>query len=403
MPKVVKELTALQVKHLKKVGLTAVGGVAGLYITISKSGSRSWILRTKIGCERTDLGIGSCSLVSLAEARDKARDLKKLILEGIDPRIEKRRRSREVIEKSKPRVTFMDAAIQCHQSKQSEFRNVKHRKDWISSLERHAFPIIGQTPVETISTADVMSVVGPIWHTKTETATRIRQRIESVLKWATVSELREGLNPARWDSNLEELLPNPSKIRTVKHFKAVPFKEAPDVFKKIQTADGMGAKALQFTILTTSRPSEVRFAEWNEIDLSEQVWTIQAPRMKEGLKHRVPLSEAAICLLKSLPRFKDCNLLFPSSRGKVLSDATMNAVLKRINVNATTHGFRSTFKDWSRAMTNYADEVSELCLAHVNSDSTRAAYARDELLDLRKQQLEDWALYLDCEFGAEND
>lgn len=393
MPKIVPAMSAVEVKRITGRGQHAVGGVSGLHLQVAKGGSRSWILKVLIGTQRYSIGLGGFPDVSLAEARSKAKEYKDAIREGRDPLAERRARQAELKTAQIKQITFAEAARRCHAARAAEFRNAKHRQDWISSLERFAFETIGDLPVSTIEPAHVLAVLEPIWMTRTETATRVRQRIESVMGWAIASEHYNGLNPARWKDNLKPLLPTPSKIIKQGHFAALPWNELPDFMPRLRERKGMGALALEFAILTAARSGEVRGATWAEIDMQERVWRIPAERMKAGRAHNVPLSDAALALLKNTPRMAGSNFVFTATRGGQLSDMALTQTLRRMGEAVTAHGFRSTFKDWARSTANYPDEVSELALAHVNSDATRAAYARDELLPQRRSQLQDWALY----------
>jgi len=393
MPKRAKELSAVQVKRLTKPGFHAVGGVSGLFLQVTRSGARSWILRATVGAKRRDIGLGGFPDVTLAQAREKARDAREKIRQGIDP-VAERKSARESLKAAQAKtLTFDQAAHRCHAAKVDEFRNEKHKHDWISSLERYASPVLGSLLVNDIELAHVLEVLEPIWKDKTETATRVRQRLESVLTWATVRGYRKGENPARWEGNLKEVLPTPSKITKVRHHRAIPWQEISAFMEKLRQREGTAARALEFAILTASRSSEVRLATWDEIDLDHGIWTVPAERIKAGRTHRVPLSKDAVSLLKALPRVQGSNYVFPAPRGGALSDMALSAVCRRMGVDATPHGFRSTFKDWARNRTSYADEASELALAHVNSDATRAAYARDELLPQRQKLMADWARY----------
>ncbi len=392
MPKQAKELSAIEVKRLENPGLYAVGGVSGLLLRVSKAGARSWILRTKVGKKRRDIGLGGFPEVPLAQARVKARQAKEKIAAGIDP-VAERRAARESLEERQNVLIFEQAARQCHAAKESELRNSKHQRDWISSLEIHAFPHIGAVPVEEITLPHVFQVLEPIWHERTETATRVRQRMESVLTWASVSGYRSGENPARWEGNLKEVLPAPNKIRKTTHHRALPWQEVPGFMEALRQRKGNAARALELTILTAARSGETRFATWEEIDLGARIWTVPADRIKAGKEHRIPLSEDALAVLEAMPRFEGSPYVFPAPRGGALSDMSLTAVVRRMEVDTTVHGFRSSFKDWARSATAYADEVSELALAHVNSDATRAAYARDELLPQRARLMAEWSRY----------
>lgn len=394
MPKKARELSAVEVKRLsQKLGFHAVGGVAGLHLAVSSPSASSWILRVVIGDDRPDLGLGPYPEIGVAQARDKAREAREQIRQGVDPRQSKKAAAAALRVATARALTFEAAAKACHVAKASEFRNAKHKEDWINSLERYAFPDLGSVPVAEIDLPHVVKVLKPIWTTKTETATRVRQRIESVLAWATVSTFRSGDNPARWKGNLEHALPKPSKVKKVEHHAALAWQEVGAFMADLRKRAGMGARALEFAILTAARSGEVRGATWDEIDFKAKVWTVPAGRMKAGKQHRVPLSEPAIKLLKALPRFEGSPYVFPAVRGGMLSDMSISAVTRRMGVDVVPHGFRSSFKDWCRTSTAYPDEVSELALAHVNSDATRAAYARDELLPQRQKLMAEWAKY----------
>ena len=391
MPKLARELSPIELRHLQTPGYHAVGGVSGLYLQVTNSGAKTWILRAKVGNKRRDIGLGGFPSVTLAQAREKAREARQNIIEGRDP-VAERKEAQNALKAAQARfLTFEDAARRYHKEKATEFRNEKHRHDWVRSLELYAFPIIGMRSVAEIDTPAVLEVLEPIWHEKTETATRVRQRMESVFSWAIASERRSAENPAKWDGKLKHQLARPSKIAKRTKQRALPWQDLPAFMVALHNVQGMGARALEFAILTAARSGEVRFATWDEIDFNAKVWTVPAERIKAGKEHKVPLSDVAISLLKDLPRTSE--YVFTNTKGNPLSDMTLSAVLKRMEVNAVPHGFRSTFKDWARSCTNYADEVSELALAHVSTDATRVAYARDELLPLRKRLMQDWADY----------
>jgi integrase len=387
------ELTSMEVRRFTEPGFYRVGGVRGLYLKVATGGSRSWILRATVGSKRKDIGLGGFPDVTLQGAREKARELKELIKKGIDP-VQRRKSARAaLISDQAKNIGFKEAALRCHAAKAPEFRNPKHKKDWISALERHAFPAIGNLPVSEIQLNHILQVLEPIWYNKTETATRVRQRIEAVLTWAAVSGFRSGDNPARWLGNLKEVLPNPSKITKVRHHPALPWQEVGSFMYDLRGRKGIAAKALEFAILTAARSSEVRGMEWAEIDFNTKIWTVPEDRIKAGRVHKVALSDDAIAILKAAPRFEGNPLVFVAPKGGRLSDVTLLAVVRRMKVDAVPHGFRSSFKDWARSCTAYPDEVSELALAHVNDDKTRAAYARDELLPQRAKLMKEWARF----------
>ncbi len=393
MPKIAKEKSTLEIKRLTKPGLHAVGSVSGLQILISKLGYRSWVLRVLIGKKRRDIGLGGYPDTTLAQARVRAREMKDKIRRGIDPIAEKKATRTALIALQARQITFEAAAKECHKAKSPEFRNPKHRAQWISTLETYAFPIIGKLPVNDVELPHVLQVLTPIWHTKTETASRVRQRIEAVLAWSTVSKFRFGENSARWGGNLKEVLPNPSKITKVKHHSALPWQQTGQFIADLRQREGVSARALEFAILTAARSNEVRGMTPDEVDFSTSIWTVPGERMKTNKEHKIPLSKDAIKILKDVIKDPNQKYTFPALNGGKLENMAMLTVVRRMNINAVPHGFRSTFKDWARSCTNFPDEVSELALAHVNSDGTRAAYARDQLLPMRKQMMSDWAKF----------
>lgn len=405
MPKKVKELRALGVKRkAQQPGFHAVGGVAGLHLLTraNESGgfTASWILRATVGKRRRDFGLGGYPDVTLEQARQGARDFRDSISAGRDPLAEINAAKEEMLAVEARRLTFEDAAMQCHAARSQEFKSARHQTNWFRSLEIYAIPKLGDLPVSQIVAPQIVSVLEPIWAEKTDTAKRVRQRIETVLSWATVGGYREGLNPARWQGNLDQLLAKPSKISKVVHYRALPWQEVGEFMSGLRKREGMGARALEFAILTAARSGEVRYSTWDEIDLKAKLWTISADRMKVSKPHRVPLSQAATDLLEALPRASQ--YVFPNGKGGVLSDMSLSSVTRRMGVDAVPHGFRSTFKDWARVNTAYPDEVSELALAHVNDDATRAAYARDELLPKRAKMMQAWAEYLYVVYRKKN-
>ncbi len=390
MPKITKELTAVEVKRITKPGRHSVGSVSGLMLAVKDTGARSWILRTTIAGRRRNIGLGPFPEISLAEARERGRAAKKMIGKGIDP-VEQRRADRRALENG--RMTFKKAAERCHASKSAEFRNAKHSKQWLSTLEHYAFPVIGDIPVEGIELRHILQVLEPIWTAKTETATRVRQRIETVLSWATVSGYRRGDNPARWRGHLDAVLPKPNKLKGVKHFEALPWQDIGAFMKDIRQRQGMAARALEFIILTACRSGEARYATWHEINLDDGVWTIPAARMKAGREHTVPLCEDAINSLKALPRFEGSEYVFTAARGGPLSDMAISAVCRRMKVAAVPHGFRSTFRDWCAENTSFSRELAEMALAHTISNKVEAAYRRGDLFVKRRRLMDSWGAY----------
>lgn len=393
MPRKAKELSPLAVNRLKDPGLHFVGGVAGLALQVLPTGGRTWILRVMIGGKRRDMGLGGFPDVTLAEAKEAARKARALIREGGDP-IEQTKAARNALKAATAKATTFRQAVDAYVgAHEAGWRNAKHRAQWTSSLERHAYPVLGDLSVADIEMAHIMKVLDPIWREKTETASRVRGRIEQVLDWASVRGLRNGQNPARWKGLLDKALPKPGKIAKPVHHRALPYQDVPAFMERLKRHEGMGATALRFAIFTAARSGEVRGARWPEIDLNKAIWIIPAERMKAGREHRVPLSNDAVSLLDALPRVAGSDLVFPAPRGGQLSDMTLSAVLRRMEVDAVPHGFRSTFRDWVAEQTNYGGEVAEMALAHIVGNKVEAAYRRGDLFEKRRQLAADWACY----------
>lgn len=393
MPKITKELGALEVSRLRAEGVYAVGGVQGLYLRVKDSGSRSWVLRYVIGEQRRRMGLGSFPTVTLGLAREKAREARLKIDQGIDPigdRVFVRaERQREAAKK----LLFPDAARKAIAAKSPEWSNAKHSLQWASTLETYAYPVLGKLDVQDIETHHILAVLQPIWNEKTETASRLRGRVEAVLDWATAHGSREGLNPARWTGHLDQLLPKPNRVAKVKHHEAVPYVEAAKVFDRIAHAAGQGARALMLQVLTATRSGEVRGATWGEFDLDAGLWIVPAERMKARKEHRIPLSEQALALLVGIQRVEGSELVFPSEKGKPLSDMTITAVMRRMGLTAVPHGFRSTFRDWAAECTDYPKDVIEMALAHAIESKVEAAYRRGDMLEKRKMLMQEWASF----------
>ncbi|CAK0036275.1 putative phage integrase [Burkholderia pseudomallei] len=387
-------LTAIQVTRTKKPGVYSDGG--GLYLQISRTLAKSWLFRYMRQGKARGMGLGPVHTVSLVEARIKALDCRRQLVNGIDPldaKLAKRRAEKREQAKSLP---FRDCASQYIETHRQSWKNGKHAAQWESTLTTYAYPVFGDMLVSDIDTDEVVQVLEPIWTTKTETATRLRGRIEAILAWATVRRYRAGLNPARWKGHLDQLLAKPSRLQKVQHHAALPYSDAPSFMKLLQAQEGTAALALQLVILTASRTNEVIGARRAEFDLASGVWTIPAERMKAKREHRVPLSTDSVKLLKPMLEAGIGEFVFLASRdGKHLSNMAMLQLLKRMErEDLTVHGFRSTFKDWARETTGYPREVSEAALAHVIGDQTEAAYARGDLFMKRAGLMQDWANYV---------
>jgi integrase len=356
----------------------------GLSLLVQWSGKRSWVLRVQVGGMRRDYGLGAYPALSLADAREKAREFRKVIKAGHDPRA-----------KAPKVLTFTEAAERLIEMKRPGWRNAKHAAQWSSTLATYVYPNFGDRDVRGIGTAEVLATLSPIWNAKPETASRVRQRIEAVLDYATALDAREGANPARWRGHLANLLPRPSKTRAVQHHAALYWREAPAFWAALQDRDGSGARALAFAILTAARSGEVRGMTWGEVDVERAVWIVPAARIKAGREHRLPLVPIVLALLGDPG--EPSTLVFPSpTRAEtMLSDMALNAVLKRMGRgDLTVHGFRSTFRDWAGETSGHPREVIEQALAHRLKDKAEAAYARGDLFQKRRRLMQDWADFL---------
>jgi len=411
MPKQAKELKALQVKNLSAPGRHAVGGINGLCLNITETGAKSWILRATVGLKRRHIGLGNFPEVTLGQARDLALEMRRKISAGVDPVLERREQRAALIVATKQHTTFEQAFERFFEEKiEGELRNAKHRKQWQSTLKTYAYPVLGEKAVADISVEDMLSVLRPIWTIKNETASRVRQRIEAVLDWSRVMGLRDGENPARWKGNLQQLLPSPNKVQKENRYPAVALDELATWFNLLRSRDGIAARALEFLSMTAARSGEVRNARWDEIDLQNKIWTVPAERMKAGREHRVPLSSPAIEILKAMPRMVNCPVVFPSPKNAVMSDMTISAVMRRIqeaevsqgNLGfldhrsrrpAVPHGLRSSFRDWAAERTSYPRELAEMALAHTVGSDVERAYRRTDMIEKRREIMEDWARF----------
>jgi integrase len=394
---VLGKLSAVQVTKLKEPRYYSDGG--NLWLRVTQSGSKSWYLIYTVNGKTHQMGLGGLHKVSLDRARQKAAEARAKLGDGIDPVAERQANLDADRVAVARRVTFSEAAKSYIKAHTPTWQNAKHTAQWTNTLEKYAAPVIGDLPVAAVDTGLVMKILEPIWTTKTETATRVRQRIESVLDWATTQKLREGANPARWKGHLDNLLPAPTKVAAVQHHAALPFAEINGFVTDLRKQEGIAAKALEFLILCASRTSEVINAEWKEFDLNKGVWTIPAERMKAKKKHVVPLSPRAVEVIKSL--LSECGgqyVFHGGKAGKPLSNGGMLSLLKRMNRNdLTSHGFRSTFRDWAAEKTIFQKEVCEMALAHTIGDAVEAAYRRGDLFDKRRKLMEAWATYIKTE------
>lgn len=416
MPRIARELGPLDVKRATHAGgkgntMMPVGGVAGLYLQITPAGSKTWILRVALAGKRAEMGLGGFPTVTLSQARDKAREARDKIERGIDPMAERKAARAALAAATRRGLTFARAMDDYMDAKLDAFSNSKHKAQWRATLETYAKPELGQMMVQDIQVQDVLRVVQPLWSDRTETAKRLRGRIEAILSWATVSGHRTGDNPARWAGNLKELLPAPAKVAKSDNQPALSLHDAPTWFAALRAREGFGARALEFAALTAARSGEVRGAVWSEIDLECALWVIPAIRMKMKREHRVPLSPAAVALLKALPRLEGSDMVFPAARGGQLSDMTLSATMRRMHEAeieaqrpgfidraskrpAVPHGLRSTFRDWVAERTHFPGEMAEVALAHKISNAVEAAYRRGDMIEKRRGMMVDWAGFL---------
>lgn len=394
------KLTAKAVEKKTKPGLYGDGG--GLTLQITKAGVKSWLYRYMMDGKAHAMGLGPVHTVTLAEARQKATEARKQVLNGINP-LEAKNKQKLAAQLEKAKMMTFDQCAQAYiEAHRAGWKNSKHATQWGTTVRTYASPVIGELPVAEIDTALIVKVLEPIWNTKTETASRLRGRIEAILGWATTSGYRTGDNPARWRGHLENLLAKISKTSRTKNFPSLPWQRTGEFMQALGQRDGTSARAVEFAILTASRSGEVRGAKWSEIDLDAKLWTIPADRMKAKREHEVPLSDTAIKLLKNLPRIVGCDLLFPGTKLQMLSDMSLTSVIRRMNGSEATwvdregntitiHGFRSTFRMWAAEATNYPREVAEHALAHQLPDALERAYQRGTQFAKRAAMMADWA------------
>jgi len=392
-------LTALKVARLSRPG--RYGDGAGLYLRVAEypltngkqARSKNWIFRYERDGRERWMGLGPLNTLSLAEARAQARENRQLLLRNVDP-IDARQAARHGARLDAARaITFRQCAEAYIKAQRSSWRNAAHAAQWPASLSRFAYPQIGHLPVAAIDTALVLKVLEPIWAEKTDTASRLRGRIETVLDWAKAREYRNGDNPARWRGHLDKLLPKVSKVRTVEHHAALPYAQAPAFAAELRARNEISARALEFTILTAARTNETLGAQWSEIDLKARLWTVPGVRMKSGKTHVVPLSDRTIEILESVQRVRGCPFVFPGAK-QSLSHTAMLKILRGMRPGLSVHGFRSSFRDWAGDRTNHAHDVVESALAHVVKDVTERAYRRGTALEKRARLMADWSRYL---------
>lgn len=398
MGREINQLSPRFVATAKKPGSYPDGGNLYLQIKKQRSGpgiNKSWLFRFMLNGTARYMGLGSLKTVSLSEAREAAREARKLVMAGVDP-IEQRNRERaEAAANSKSTKTFKWCAEQYIRAHSDSWKNDKHRQQWENTLSTYAYPKIGTQAVDLIDTNDIIEILEPMWKTKTETAKRLRGRIENVLDWAAVRKFRSGENPARWRGHMDKLLPSPAKVQKVKHHEALPYTEIGAFMQELRKREELSARALEFLILTATRTGEVIGAKWDEFDLKAGVWTIPAGRMKARREHRVPLGNDALQIIKDLTKIDGNDHIFPGQRVKrPLSNMSLLKLMDRMSFgDFTAHGFRSSFRDWCAETTNFPREVAEAALAHGNPDKVEAAYQRGDFFDKRRKLMEAWSAY----------
>ncbi len=393
MAREINRLSPRAVATITKRGRHADGG--GLYLQVSAYGTKAWIFRYTLDGKSREMGLGSLRTVSLAEARESARECRKQVREGIDP-ISRRHAERASRRLASARLmTFRQCAEAYIRSHGAAWRNIQHAGQWSSTLQSYVYPVFGELPVQAVDTALVMTVLEPIWAAKPVTASRVRGRIEAILDWAKAREYRAGENPARWRGHLDKLLPAPGKLRKVKHHAALPYGEMGAFMAELRERDATAARGLEFLILTAARTSEVTHSTWHEINFAGKVWTVLPPRMKSQIEHRVPLSFDALSVLQAMSEVRQSEFIFPGNRpNRPLSNMAFLQVLRRLGrADLTVHGFRSAFRDWAAERTTYPNEVAEMALAHAISDKVEAAYRRGDLFAKRHRLMDDWATF----------
>ena len=390
------QLTYARISKLSKPGRYFDGGT-GLHLLIKKTGSKYWVFRFKLDGKRQDMGLGVFPSVALAAARKSVLEARVLLDSGINP-LAKKADEKAVKHAAKPKTTtFKQFALSYIEAKRPEWRNQKHGDQWVFTLREYAFPVIGSKALDKIETEDVLKILQPIWTTRTETASRLRGRIERILSAATTRKLRTGVNPALWRGHLDTLLPQPKKVARVKHHPALAYSGVPSLIELLQGRDAMTALALEFAILTAARTGEVTGAKRSEV--MDNVWTVPAERMKAGRAHRVPLGDRALAILEKA-KSQDTNSEYLFSRnGTCLSNMGMLTLLKRMHYTVTVHGFRSSFRDWAAERATYSHEVCEMALAHTIGNKAEAAYRRGDLLEARRKLMLDWEAYCMSNFG----
>jgi len=392
-------LTDRKVKIAKRPGLYADGG--SLYLRIAEGGSKQWVFRYVTKGRLRDMGMGSVNTLSLAEVREKAREARKLRLEGKDPIDERRAQRAGALAAAAKTKTFKQCAEEFISDNSAKWSSAKHGQQWRNTLEAYVYPVLGDLPVATIDTPLVLKVIKPLWQRAPVTCSRVRGRIEQVLGWATVHHYRDGDNPARWRGHLQHALPAKSEVADVEHHTALPYSEAPAFVAKLRQDTSVQARCLELLTLTATRSGEATDARWNEIDFDNRVWAIPPARMKSGREHRIPLSDAAMAVIEAMRDLRQSSdYVFPGLRaGRPIGQSGVWKLARALGT--TVHGLRSTFRDWAAEQTAFPSEVCEMALAHAIPNAVERAYRRGDLFDKRHQLMAAWASF--CGQGANAD
>lgn len=389
----IRVLSALKIKQNLTPGMYADG--LGLYLKVRHGNSKSWIFRYRTGGKLRDMGLGPFHTVSLAEARDKAEVFRVMRLKGLDPLEERLKEQQARTIEAAEAITFETCAETYIATHKDGWKNGKHAEQWTATLQTYVYPVFKATPVASVDDALVLKVLQPIWKEKTETASRVRGRIERILDWARVMNYRIGDNPARWKGHLDHLLPKRSKVSAIVHHAALPIDETPGFIRVLRQEETVVARAFEFCILNATRTNETMGMRWNEYDEKAQLWTVPAARMKAGRDHRIPLAKRSQRILAEMQDIRTGDFVFPGgTREKPLSSMAFLMLLRRRGRNGlTAHGFRSTFRDWAAERTSFPSEVVEMALAHTIGNKVEAAYRRGDLFEKRRQLAEEWAAF----------
>lgn len=399
MSRLIGRLTALKVAHARTPGMYADGD--GLYLQVTSASARSWIFRYRRNGKHHEMGLGTLKIVTLAEAREKTLNCRRQIADGIDPLAARRGDRVRLAVNDARSMTFDQCAAAFIKAHAGSWKSAVHHLQWETTLATYVSPVFGSLPVAAVDVGLVMRALEPIWTTKPETAGRIRGRIESVLNWAKARGYRSGENPAAWKGHLDNLLPARSKLKSVKHHVALPYDQIAHFMETLRLQDGMAARALEFAILTAARTGEIIGARWNEIDLSAKIWSVPASRMKSNREHRVPLSDPALAVLQKLKAGSPDDYVFGGRTGGPLSNMALLMLLRRMGHAAlTSHGFRSSFRDWAAELTNTQAEVAEAALGHVVGDKVELAYRRGDFFEKRRNLMDAWACFCEREASA---